>query len=92
MVGLEYSYDRLNDGMPLREWETEKTNEAGFDLSANPISLSPSLHQVIRNASQFAQLEWKNERWSLLLGTRLDENSAVKKAILSPRATLRFNP
>lgn len=92
LVGLEYSYDRLNDRMPLREWETEKTNESGFDLSANPISLSPSLHQVIRNASQFAQLEWKNERWSLLLGTRLDENSAVKKAILSPRATLRFNP
>ena len=78
--------------MPLREWETEKTQENGFDLSANPISLSPALRQVICNASQFAQIEWKNDRWSVLLGTRLDENSAVKKAIFSPRATLRYNP
>ena len=92
LAGAEYSYDRLEDRMPLREWETEATKSTGFDLSANPTSLSPALHQVIRNASQFAQIEWKNDRWSLLLGTRLDENSAVKKAIFSPRATLRYNP
>ena len=89
LAGAEYSYDRLEDRMPLREWETEATKSTGFDLSANPTSLSPALHQVIRNASQFAQIEWKNDRWSLLLGTRLDENSAVKKAIFSPRATLQ---
>ena len=92
LAGAEYSYDRLEDKMPLREWETEKTVSDGFDLSANPTSLSPALRQVIRNASQFAQIEWKNDRWSVLLGTRLDENSAVKKAIFSPRATLRYNP
>ena len=92
LAGAEYSYDRLEDRMPLREWETEATKSTGFDLSANPTSLSPALHQVIRNASQFAQIEWKNDRWSLLLGTRLDENTAVKKAIFSPRATLRYNP
>ena len=92
LAGAEYSYDRLDDRMPLREWETEATKSTGFDLSANPTSLSPALHQVIRNASQFAQIEWKNDSWSLLLGTRLDENTAVKKAIFSPRATLRYNP
>jgi len=92
LLGAEYSYDRLEDKMPLREWETEKTQENGFDLSANPLSLSPALRQVIHNASQFAQVEWKNDLWSLLVGTRLDENSAVKAAIFSPRATLRFNP
>ena len=92
LAGAEYSYDRLDDRMPLREWEPEATKSTGFDLSANPTSLSPALHQVIRNASQFAQIEWKNDSWSLLLGTRLDENTAVKKAIFSPRATLRYNP
>lgn len=92
LAGAEYSYDRLEDRMPLREWETEETKSKGFDLSATPTSLSPALRQVIHNASQFAQIEWKNDRWSLLLGTRLDENSAVKKAIFSPRATLRYNP
>ena len=92
LAGAEYSYDRLEDRMPLREWETEETKSKGFDLSATPTSLSPALRQIIRNASQFAQIEWKNDRWSLLLGTRLDENSAVKKAIFSPRATLHYNP
>ena len=92
LAGVEYSYDRLHDEMPLRGWTTEKSNADGYDPSSNPVALSPALHQVIKNASQFAQLEWKNDRWSILLGTRLDENSAVKKAIFSPRATLRFNP
>lgn len=78
--------------MPLREWETEKTVSDGFDLSANPISLSPALRQVIRNASQFAQIEWKNDRWSVLFGTRLDENSAVKKAIFSPALPYATTP
>lgn len=92
LAGVEYSYDRLHDEMPLRGWTTNKSNAEGYDPTALPIALSPALHQVIKNASQFAQIEWKNDRWSFLLGTRLDENSAVKKAIVSPRATLRFNP
>lgn len=37
-------------------------------------------------------MEWKNNQWSFLLGLRLDEHSEVKNAILSPRATLRYNP
>ena len=92
LVGAEYSYDRLHDEMPLRSWTTEISNQQGYDDSKNPIALSPALHQVIRNSSQFAQLEWKNDNFSFLLGSRLDQNSAIKSTTFSPRATLRYNP
>lgn len=82
LVGAEYTHDRLNDVMPIRSWIVSKTGEAMY----------PELKQRINNWSQFAQLEWKNARWSLLMGVRVDEHSEVKKAILSPRATLRYNP
>lgn len=88
LVGAEYVHDHLTDEMPIRSWYTEQYLGTG----TGTVSLSPKIDQTIRNASQFAQVEWKNARWSFLLGARLDENSAVKGAILSPRATLRFNP
>lgn len=40
----------------------------------------------------FAQNEWKNERWGLLLGVRLDKHNKVNSAILSPRANIRYTP
>lgn len=53
---------------------------------------SAEIHQSAKTASAFLQNEWKNEQWSVLLGGRLDKHSLVKKAILSPRANIRYNP
>lgn len=89
LVGAEYSHDYLNDEMAIRHWYTEEYLSGGH---GGKVSLSPVIDQTIRNMSEFAQIEWKNNQWSLLLGARLDQNSAVKGTILSPRATLRFNP
>lgn len=86
LVGAEYVYDRLSDVMPIRNWLTEK------DSAGNLVELYPALDQKIHNGSQLAQIEWKNDMFSILLGGRLDENSAVGKPIFSPRATLRYNP
>lgn len=85
LVGAEYMHDSLNDQMPLRHWYTDRYNAGGH----GGVTTSPIIDQQIGNFSQFAQIEWKNEQWSFLLGTRLDEHSAVKGAILSPRATLQ---
>ncbi len=86
LVGAEYVYDHLNDVMPIRNWITEK------DSNGKLVELYPALDQKIHNWSQLAQIEWKNDMFSLLLGGRLDENSAVGRPIFSPRATLRYNP
>lgn len=87
MFGTEYSTDYLSDKMPIRSWDANLIN--GKFQSKNP-----ELEQRVNNFSQFAQLEWKNDNWSILIGSRFDENNKVKETpvIISPRATLRYNP
>lgn len=48
--------------------------------------------QTVNIYSAFLQNEWKNERWSILVGGRLDKHNMVDNIIFSPRANLRFNP
>lgn len=48
--------------------------------------------QEVNIYSLYAQNEWKNDRWSLLVGCRMDKHSLIGRAIFSPRANLRFNP
>lgn len=42
--------------------------------------------------SVYAQNEWKTQRWSLLLGLRLDKHNLIEHPILSPRVNVRFSP
>ena len=48
--------------------------------------------QNARIGSLFFQNEWKNKRWSFLIGGRFDKHNFVDRIILSPRANIRFNP
>ena len=48
--------------------------------------------QTVRIASAYAQNEWKNTRWGILIGGRLDKHNLIDGIIFSPRANLRFNP
>jgi len=48
--------------------------------------------QTVRIGSAYLQNEWKNARWSILLGGRLDKHNLIKGVIFSPRANLRYNP
>jgi outer membrane receptor for ferrienterochelin and colicins len=51
-----------------------------------------SIRQYSKTATAFAQNEWKNDNWSLLIGGRLDKNNLVENLIFSPRANIRYNP
>ena len=51
-----------------------------------------SIKQRARTATAFAQNEWINDKWSLLIGGRLDKNNLVDNLIFSPRANIRYNP
>ena len=48
--------------------------------------------QTVRILSAYAQNEWKNKRWGILIGGRLDNHNLIDGLIFSPRANLRFNP
>ncbi len=50
-----------------------------------------SIRQRSRTATAFAQNEWINNEWSLLIGGRLDKNNLVDNPIFSPRANIRYN-
>ncbi|MGM9735143.1 MAG: TonB-dependent receptor domain-containing protein [Candidatus Cryptobacteroides sp.] len=48
--------------------------------------------QTVRIGSVYAQNEWKNRRWSFLIGGRLDRHNLIDGLIFSPRVNLRYNP
>lgn len=48
--------------------------------------------QTVRIGSAYFQNEWKNDKWSFLLGGRLDKHNLIDGIIFSPRVNLRYNP
>ena len=67
--------------------------EYNYDgLEDEVIGYERYMNQKVRIASAFLQNEWKNEKWSFLVGGRLDKHNLVDHVIFSPRVNLRFNP
>jgi outer membrane receptor for ferrienterochelin and colicins len=50
------------------------------------------INQSVNTESAFLQNEWKNDKWSILAGARVDKNSQIDNPVLSPRFSLRYNP
>lgn len=50
------------------------------------------INQSVNTESAFLQNEWKNDKWSILAGARIDKNSQIDNPVLSPRFSLRYNP
>jgi outer membrane receptor for ferrienterochelin and colicins len=48
--------------------------------------------QTVRISSLYAQNEWRDEHWGILIGGRLDKHNLINGLIFSPRANLRYNP
>ena len=48
--------------------------------------------QTVRIISAYAQNEWKNNKWGILIGGRLDKHNLIDGIIFSPRANFRYNP
>lgn len=46
--------------------------------------------QTTRSLGIFAQNEWKNDRWNILLGARLDQHNLLNHPVLSPRFTTKY--
>ena len=61
-------------------------------LKDNMWGYNRTTDQTVRIVSAYAQNEWKNERWGILIGGRLDKHNLMKGLIFSPRANFRFNP
>lgn len=67
--------------------------EFSFDhLKDNILGYHHKLYQDVRIWSGFLQNEWKNHRWSFLVGARMDKHNLISRVIVSPRMNLRYNP
>ena len=62
------------------------------DLRDEMLGYNRIIAQTVHIGSVFAQNEWKNDKWSFLIGGRLDKHNLMDHVIFSPRANLRFNP
>ena len=51
-----------------------------------------TLQQDIGIVSAYLQNEWKDNRWSLLVGARMDKHTMVSNPVVSPRLNVRFAP
>ena len=60
-----------------------RDNMSGYDRTTD---------QTVRIMSAYAQNEWKDARWGILIGGRLDKHNLIDGFIFSPRTNLRFNP
>ena len=70
---------------------------AGAEYSYNTLKdvmlgYDRTIEQTVYTYSAFAQNEWKNKHWSILLGLRLDKHNMIDKPIISPRVNLRYSP
>jgi outer membrane receptor for ferrienterochelin and colicins len=51
-----------------------------------------TLHQHIGILSAYLQNEWKDSRWGILVGARMDKHTMIDAPVVSPRLNLRYAP
>lgn len=80
-----------------RLWFMPSELIAGVEYNHNylhdvTLSYDHNVVQRVNIYSGYLQNEWRDDRWGFLIGCRIDKNSLIRNAILSPRANIRFNP
>lgn len=50
------------------------------------------LNQQVHVAGVYAQNEWHNTQWSVLIGARLEKHNLLTKPVCNPRVTVRYTP
>lgn len=61
-------------------------------LQDHTLDSPDTLRQDIGIVSAYLQNEWKDNRWSLLVGARMDKHTMVSNPVVSPRLNVRFAP
>ncbi|MCS2890044.1 TonB-dependent receptor [Parabacteroides faecis] len=91
MVGTQYSYSF--DQFLFMPSDLTAGLEYNYDhLKDEMIGYNRYTNQKVHIESLFLQNEWKNKRWSFLIGARMDKHNMIDNVVFSPRANVRFNP
>ncbi len=91
VIGSQYVY-KMDDCLFMPSDLTVGIEYNQDHLEDNMWGYNRVTDQMVRIGSLYFQNEWKNEKWSFLIGGRLDKHNLIDGIIFSPRANLRFNP
>ena len=59
-------------------------------LRDHTIDASDTMSQDVGIFSAYLQNEWKNSRWSILAGSRMDKHTMIEAPVVSPRLNIRY--
>lgn len=90
-VGGQYSYN-FDQLLFMPSSLTAGIEHSSDNLKDKSEYRDESITQNVNIESAFAQNEWHNEKWSFLIGARIDKHSMLKNAVFSPRLNIRYNP
>jgi outer membrane receptor for ferrienterochelin and colicins len=90
-AGMQYTYSM--DKLLFMPAELTMGTEYNLDeLHDKILGYHRITNQNINIESAYLQNEWKNKKFSILLGGRIDKHELIKDPILSPRLNFRYNP
>lgn len=91
MSGAQYNYS-FNKFLFMPSDLTAGLEYSYDHLKDEMLGYNRFTNQKVHIESAFLQNEWKNKKWSFLIGGRLDKHNMINHVIFSPRANVRFNP
>lgn len=66
--------------------------EHSYDDLKDEMGFRDRIEQDVNINSAYLQNEWRNDKWTFLIGGRLDKHNMLDHAVFSPRANLKYNP
>lgn len=89
-TGLQYRFS-----YPCGRMNGDLTVGAEYNyngLHDRMLGYNRDMRQNVHVVGVYAQNEWKNTQWSVLIGARLEKHNLLKRVVVNPRATVRYTP
>ena len=89
-TGLQYRFS-----YPCGRMDGDLTVGAEYTyngLKDKMVGYHRDMNQQVHIVGGYAQNEWHNDRWSILLGARVEKHNLLRRVVAAPRATVRYTP
>ena len=89
-TGLQYRFS-----YPCGRMNGDLTVGAEYNyngLQDRMLGYNRDINQKVHVVGAYAQNEFKNEAWSILLGARAEKHNMLRNVVVNPRATVRYTP
>lgn len=91
VTGMQYTYS-MDTVLFIPAQLTLGTEYSTDKILDKMLGYNRFINQAVNTKSAFLQNEWKNKKFSILLGGRFDKHNLIKNPIISPRMNFRYSP